>query len=440
MSANHVLLQRLEVSNSTSTVVSFRNIPQTGYTDLKIVVSGRTVRSGTDRSNDFLLTFNDSASGYSRKDLGDSPVRSTGGSSLSNIGRIQMPSDDATANTFGNAEIYIANYTSSQNKAVTIDNVSQDNNTYGPTWLVAGLWSSSTPVYSISLTADQSGTITAGSTFSLYGIAKLGTTPAIAPKALGGDIIANDGEYWYHAFLTTGAFKPRTSLNCDVLVVAGGGGSPAAGTGAGPSGGGGAGGVLSFVSQSLSPISYTCTVGSGGANAVGGDSQFGALTLVKGGGVGGTTDNVGGTGGSGGGSGGRYTSSGGAATSGQGYDGGIGYQQSGLASGGGGGAGQLGWGAASNSGGYGGNGTNSYSSWLSNLGLGVNGYIAGGGGGMSWYSGSGGTGGSGGGGNGASTSTGSASAGTANTGSGGGGSSYGSTGGSGVVIVRYAMA
>lgn len=454
MSANHVLLQRLEVSNSTSTVVSFRNIPQTGYTDLKIVVSGRTVRSGTDRSNDFLLTFNDNASGYSRKDLGDSAVRSTGGSSLSNIGRIQMPSDDATANTFGNAEIYIANYTSSQNKAVTIDNVSQDNNTYGPTWLVAGLWSNSSPISSISLTADQSGTITAGSTFSLYGIAKLGTAPQIAPKAFGGDIIANDGEYWYHAFLTTGAFKPITNMSCDYLVIAGGGGGgPQVG------GGGGAGGLRVNSSVFLSPASYTVTVGSGGAGAgaysitgySGGTSSFNSFAASGGGGGGyhASVASNGVAGGSGGGGGGGNSGSptGGAGNAGsyspvEGYAGGAGTGGGTYSAGGGGGAGGVGSAGSGSTGGAGGVGSNTYSAWSYATNTGVAGYYAGGGGGCSNTGSVGGLGGLGGGGNGSAASSAGGTSGVANTGGGGGGyrDGNGGNGGSGIVIVRYAMA
>jgi hypothetical protein len=62
------------------------------------------------------------------------------------------------------------------------------------------------------------------STFYLYGVAKLGTTPAIVPYATGGDTIMTDGTYWYHAFTSSGTFTPAKGLSCDVLVVAGGGG------------------------------------------------------------------------------------------------------------------------------------------------------------------------------------------------------------------------
>ena len=38
--ANHILLQKTKLTSSTASV-TFSNIPQSGYTDLKIVVSGR---------------------------------------------------------------------------------------------------------------------------------------------------------------------------------------------------------------------------------------------------------------------------------------------------------------------------------------------------------------------------------------------------------------
>jgi hypothetical protein len=47
------------------------------------------------------------------------------------------------------------------------------------------------------------------STFYLYGVAALGTTPAIVPYATGGDTIMTDGTYWYHTFVSSGTFTPQ---------------------------------------------------------------------------------------------------------------------------------------------------------------------------------------------------------------------------------------
>ena len=134
------------------------------------------------------------------------------------------------------------------------------------------------------------------------------------------------------------------NVTVDILIVAGGGGG---GTNRG--GGGGAGGLLSYTSYALSKsTTYSVTVGGGGAGAtasqapgtVGNDSQFGSLTLVKGGGYGGGASVPnGGPGGSGGGGSGGGGGGGGTGTSGQGNNGGA---SSGLEGGGGGGAGAVG--------------------------------------------------------------------------------------------------
>ena len=112
------------------------------------------------------------------------------------------------------------------------------------------------------------------------------------PKATGGTI-TSDASYWYHTFTGNGTFTPLQSLTADILVIAGGGGGGINQYGNTIGGGGGAGGLLYFSSQSLTATGYTCTIGGGGsanttgaAGTNGSDSQFGALTLVKGGGRG----------------------------------------------------------------------------------------------------------------------------------------------------------
>jgi hypothetical protein len=254
------------------------------------------------------------------------------------------------------------------------------------------------------------------------------------PTDVFGGVLSEDSTYFYRTFRGSGSFTVTGgTLAADVLVIAGGGG--------GQGGGGGAGGLQGFLSQKLTPTSYTVTVGSGGANnASGTNSQFGSLTASVGGGYGGSWQQAsGGSGGSGGGGAGTQNSSnatGGAGTAGQGNVGGGGWTggASPLGGGGGGGAGSAGTTATSTTGQPGGNGVATYSSWHTATGTGVSGYIAGGGGGGGSAAGS--AGGSGGGGTG---NYGSPTAGASNTGSGGGGSYTvsGGAGGSGIVIVRY---
>ena len=443
--ANYVLLEKIVVGASGASSVTFNSIPQTGYTDLVVKCS---VRSGRNATADTLnLTVNGGTT-YSNRTVygnGTNAVSFSGSTA-----EIVWTTDAAnTANTFSNAEFYIPNYTSSNAKSISADSVTESNATTAYAALSAGLSSSTTAINSITLTSNTSNTIQQYSTFYLYGVAKLGTTPAIQPYATGGDTIMTDGTYWYHAFKSSGTFTPAKGLSCDVLVVAGGagGGGNSTGSGGVGGGGGGAGGYRTTTALSVSSAT-SVTVGAGGAGGIssggqgsnGSDSVFSSLTSTGGGGGAGTNAN-GSNGGSGGG--GYFNYSGGISSPVtspvQGYAGGLGATGASYRGGGGGGASAVGVSATVGNP-DGGAGSNSLSSWLSVVGLGVSGYVAGGGGGGA-YIGTNGAGGAGGGGTGGPNG-GTPTSGIANTGSGGGGAGYtasnaGGNGGSGLVIVRY---
>ena len=468
MAENYVLLETIELSQSASSV-TFDNIPQTGYTDLKVVVSARSTRSGTDKSDELRLTFNSITSGYSSKMIegNGTTIRSVSDSGTY-FGRGQIPADDATASTFSNTEYHIPDYAGATYKSISIETVAENNGTEGMALLVAGVLTNTAAITSMTFVCV--GTFDAGSTFGLYGIAATGTTPAIAPFASGGNIVANDGTYWYHAFLTSGTFTPFKELSCDYLVIAGGGAGGSSNNGSHGGGGGGAGGYLSSVGSSgggasagsvlsLTAQGYAVSVGAGGTtNANGTNTTFAGITATGGGKGGISGSGAGATGGSGGG--GSSSSSpgaGGSATASpvQGFAGGAGQGTNNYVTGGGGGAGAAGGNGDSSNGGtsagFGGAGKNTHSTWATATTTGVSGYYAGGGGSGSGQFANPPTNNisAGGGGKGAHT-TGSivATAGTANTGSGGGGSresgtytnsAVGGNGGSGIVIVRYAM-
>ena len=254
------------------------------------------------------------------------------------------------------------------------------------------------------------------------------------------------------------------SVSVEYLAVAGGGG-----TSNSNGGGGGAGGLLNASITMNDSITYSITIGEGGAlsnntdpvpaTSNGDDSTLNGsdITLVTatGGGKGGlrgtASNNAGGDGGSGGG-GGSIGSGGNVAGSGntpstspsQGFAGGVGADGGSYRGGGGGGAGAAG--GSSASGGSGGvgldmsaviNNTNAATASVGEVsGSAV--YFAGGGG--AGANSSPGSGGLGGGGNGGTSSP--AGQGTEGTGGGGGGGSYpaalnAAKGGRGVVILRY---
>ena len=288
-------------------------------------------------------------------------------------------------------------------------------------------------------------------------------------SSTGGSIITSNN-FRYHLFKNVGSdtFVSTGNANLEILLVGGGGGGDND-----HGGGGGAGGILYHPSSSVTPGSYAIVVGSAGsANAGyptnGGNSTFtnGANVLTAfGGGAGSQTNTTpgsnGGCGGGGGGSnngvgyaaGGTSTQTSNNGGTGYGTSGGTGGGTAGEPGGGGGGAGSAGANATSSVSGRGGDGKNTWATWLSAVSSLVTGdtqtvyntgYIAGGGGGGVTVSGTQTTavGGLGGGGYGGINVS-SGAPGVANTGGGGGafanGGSTGSDGGSGVVIIRYAV-
>jgi len=436
MPANYVLLERIEL-NSSAASITFSNIPQTGYTDLKVVISSRQTVTNGGNGYYYDVTFNGTSANRSGRYLLN--LDGSVSSSTYTLWGLSNPSD-FTANTFSNCELYIPNYTSSSFKSASLDSTNENNATGIRQVLATGLWSDTAAINSITLTPGG-GSFVQYSTFSLYGLAATGTTPVIAPKASGGNRIDYDGTYWIHTFNTSGTFTPQTSLTCDYLVVAGGGGG-----GTNYAGGGGAGGLRSTVTAtggggslesalSLTAQAYAITVGAGGtASSNGSNSVFSTVTST-GGGAGKGAGVAGASGGSGGG--GSDGGAGGSGTANQGYAGGSGTGIGGAdPAGGGGGAGAVG---VNGNGGTGKAGDGGSGVSVAITGASVT--YAGGGGGANYADGTIGTGQAGGGNGGASSGSQPGGNATNNTGSGGGGgggpAGVGGLGGSGIVIIRY---
>ena len=428
--------------SSAAASVTFSSIPQ-GYTDLVLVVNG----SGS-VGNDVRLQFNnDTGSNYSYTTLSG-----TGSSAISarasNETSTPLTYYGGVSTTLGatNQIGYLMNYSNSTTfKSV----LARANNASSGVDANVCLWRNTNAINTIRVFLPTANFQT-GTTVSIYGI-QVGNA---AQKAQGGNIVTSDGTYVYHTFTSSGSFIPSEALSVDYLVVAGGGGG-----GWNTGGGGGAGGYRTSIggtALSLTAKSYPVIVGAGGVGGTSGkgtngaDSIFSTITATGGGG-GGSGDTgilAGNSGGSGGGSArGGVTANvaGGAGNAGsyspvEGYAGGAnGPTTPGGNSGGGGGSSAVGAAAVANQSGAGGNGTSNSIS-----GTAVT-YAGGGGGGS--YSTARGLGGTGGGGNGALDGT-AGSSGTVNLGGGGGGgnnnnspsgSINGYAGGSGIVIIRYAI-
>jgi hypothetical protein len=153
--------------------VTFSAIPST-YTDLVLRLSVRGDQPNY--SEIILLEFNGSAAAnysYTAIRANGSTADSVRGSAQT-YGRVGYAnSGNSTANTFGNAEIYIPSYTATQNKPFSGIGVSENNSsTAGEAWITpyATLWSVTSAITSIKISPINGPNWVSGSSFYLYGI------------------------------------------------------------------------------------------------------------------------------------------------------------------------------------------------------------------------------------------------------------------------------
>ena len=165
------LVSTVTVGAGGAASIEFTGIPQTG-TDLLVVMSTRANGSG-----DFLnFTLNGSSTSFTSKTL------SGNGSAVYSENKTNMigftDGTSQTANTFASAEIYIPNYTSSVNKSWSTNSVQENNATSAWQFMLAGLWSNTAAVNSISLVLTGGNNFVQHSTASLYLVSTTGATGA----------------------------------------------------------------------------------------------------------------------------------------------------------------------------------------------------------------------------------------------------------------------
>jgi len=156
-----------------ASTISFTSIPST-YTDLIVKLSLRG--SSAFATQQLYMTFNGNTTNYSgRQVYGDGA--SVASATLSNSGAaisiVNTNTDQSTASTFSNTDIYIPNYAGNSNKSTNADSVTENNATGGAlAGLNAGLWSNTSAITSITFAAQSGGNFLQYSTASLYGISK----------------------------------------------------------------------------------------------------------------------------------------------------------------------------------------------------------------------------------------------------------------------------
>jgi hypothetical protein len=161
------LIASTTVGSGGSSSIDFTSIPGT-YTDLCLKVSARKTTTG---GSNLQMQFNGSTSGYVQRTIIGNGSAVNSYSDTSEIGFMYVTISSDTANTFNNTEIYIPNYAGSNNKSVSIDNVTENNATAASAVLTAALWSNSAAINRVYLQiANGVGVFAEFSTAYLFGI------------------------------------------------------------------------------------------------------------------------------------------------------------------------------------------------------------------------------------------------------------------------------
>jgi hypothetical protein len=170
MATTYTLISSVTVGSGGAANIEFTSIPAT-YTDLVVKLSVRD--SSAANANAYILQFNnDTTIGNYKYVLLYGINGSTVGSETFNQYYLNyVSSNNATASTFSNTEIYIPNYTSSNFKSASQEGVGENNASDGRLGMDAYLWSSTSAITSLKILPSSGGaTYVQHSTAYLYGI------------------------------------------------------------------------------------------------------------------------------------------------------------------------------------------------------------------------------------------------------------------------------
>jgi hypothetical protein len=146
--------------------IDFSSIPST-YTDLVLVGSLRS--SNSNNYGDVFFTFNGATTNRTARYLEGSGSAAASGTQTT-MGAGSGQGNSATANTFGNFQLYIPNYAGSTNKSSSADGVGENNATQAYATLTANLWSQTTAINQISILPLSTFVFQQYSTAYLYGV------------------------------------------------------------------------------------------------------------------------------------------------------------------------------------------------------------------------------------------------------------------------------
>lgn len=170
MAATYNLITSNTLS-STAASITFSSIPQT-YTDLILKTSTRNNDAGW--TGVYLITLNnDTATNYSTTYYYGEGSNALSGAdlSVSNFNEMRGTGNGATASTYCNFELYLANYTTTSNKILYSTLTTEGNSTSNVMVMgVANLYEGSSGISSITIANQSSLVFSTDSSFYLYGI------------------------------------------------------------------------------------------------------------------------------------------------------------------------------------------------------------------------------------------------------------------------------
>lgn len=171
MANTYIPIATVTVGSGGASSIAFSSIPAT-YTDLKVVISARTNQSAYN-DNSIVLFNSDAGANYTSRRLNaeGTTVDSSTATSQNGFYYLNFNGSSATSNTFCNNEMYIPNYTSSNQKSFSVDRAIENNSsTQNLLSIFAGIWTGTAAISSISIAPYYGTSFAQYSTATLYGI------------------------------------------------------------------------------------------------------------------------------------------------------------------------------------------------------------------------------------------------------------------------------
>lgn len=171
MANTYVAIATVTVGSGGASTIDFTSIPQT-YTDLLFKLSLRSDYT-SDPWDYFVdgILLNGTTTNYSTRVLyGTGSSAASGNESSTGFRTSYYNADGSTSSVFSNGEMLIPNYTSSNYKSVSIDQVSENNGTAALASMLAGLWSNTAAVNQVTFKPRSGNKFKQYSTATLYGI------------------------------------------------------------------------------------------------------------------------------------------------------------------------------------------------------------------------------------------------------------------------------